>query len=51
MRSADEHRRVLLGDILDAALAEARTMDAADGRSSSLASWEDGRAGLAAAGR
>ncbi|MGY5764165.1 Gfo/Idh/MocA family protein [Brachybacterium sp. DNPG3] len=51
VRSADEHRRVLLDELLDEALAAARAADAADGRSRALEAWNDGRSGLAATGR
>ena len=46
VRSADTGRQVRLADLLDEALAEARTLDAADGRSSALQTWKTGVAGL-----
>lgn len=48
VRSADEGRRVTLAEVLDEALAQARRLDAADGRSRALESWSSGTAGLAA---
>lgn len=46
VRSADTGVRVKLSDLLDEALAEARLLDAADGRSSALQTWKTGVSGL-----
>lgn len=48
VRAADTGARVLLADLLDEALAEARALDSADGRSRSLAAWKTGVSGLIA---
>lgn len=46
VRSADTGRRVQLAEVLDEALAEARELDLADGRSHALSAWKTGIAGL-----
>ncbi|WP_114855397.1 Gfo/Idh/MocA family protein [Brachybacterium sp. YJGR34] len=48
VRSADTGRTVALAEVLDEALAQARTLDAADGRSRALEAWTSGTSGLAA---
>lgn len=47
VRAADAGRTVLLAEVLDEALAQARELDAADGRSRALDAWETGISGLA----
>lgn len=46
VRSADTGTRVQLADLLEEALAAARILDSADGRSSALQSWNTGTSGL-----
>jgi hypothetical protein len=46
VRSAETGRRIELAALLDEALAEARRLDAADGRSAALTAWKTGASGL-----
>lgn len=46
VRAADTGRSVALGEVLDEALAAARELDAADGRSRALSAWSTGVSGL-----
>ncbi|MFC7374651.1 MULTISPECIES: Gfo/Idh/MocA family protein [unclassified Brachybacterium] len=46
VRAADEGRSVQLAEVLDEALESARVLDAADGRSTALATWKTGTSGL-----
>ena len=48
VRAADTGGRVLLADLLDEALLEARELDSADGRSRALQAWKTGASGLGA---
>ena len=46
VRSAETGRRVVLAELLDEALEEARALDSTDGRSRALTSWKTGATGL-----
>lgn len=46
VRSADTGTRVVLAELLDEALEQARALDSADGRSHALTSWKTGATGL-----
>lgn len=46
VRSAGTGRRVVLAELLDEALEEARGLDSADGRSRALEAWKTGASGL-----
>ena len=46
VRSAGTGARVQLADLLDGALAGARALDRADGRSRALEAWKTGASGL-----
>ena len=46
VRSADTGSRVVLAELLDEALEEARELDSTDGRSRALGAWKTGATGL-----